>query len=509
VAPNFTQAWIDLGLAELKLGRIQQSVVSLQQATIQQPQSALAWHGLGNAQKECDVLEAAEQSYRKAISLDSQYASAWVNLGIVQRFLGRSDEALHAFESARQCGFNSPQLADATLGAMLDTGRADLALKQAQQLVDAYPDFVSGHNSLANILWEYGPALAPTDDPLAAFKMAALKQPQHIELQLSYAAFLIKAQQGAAALEHIQAHVDHQDQPVVMRLQANALEQLGEQDKASQLLTRIYQLVGTSDVAFMNAYTRHLLKVGHLDAASKYALETIQTHSFNQEAWAYLSTIWRLQGDSREYWLCDYERLITLQDIELPSGYADMATFLQTLRETLEQIHTASRAPVQQSLREGSQTPGRLFGRNSAVLNDIQQALQSTIEVWISRLPTDMQHPFLGRKSRSVRFNGSWSVKLWSSGRHVNHIHPQGWMSSAFYVALPESVVSAESDNTAGYIQFGQPLAELNLDLPPRRIIKPEVGKLALFPSYMWHGTVPFIDEQPRISIAFDMQPKA
>lgn len=82
-------------------------------------------------------------------------------------------------------------------------------------------------------------------------------------------------------------------------------------------------------------------------------------------------------------------------------------------------------------------------------------------------------------------------------------------MSSAFYVALPASVVSAQSDNTAGYIQFGQPLAELNLDLEPRRIIKPELGRLALFPSYMWHGTVPFIDEQPRISIAFDMQPKA
>ena len=30
---------------------------------------------------------------------------------------------------------------------------------------------------------------------------------------------------------------------------------------------------------------------------------------------------------------------------------------------------------------------------------------------------------------------------------------------------------------------------------------------LALFPSYMWHGTVPFEDEQPRMTIAFDMRP--
>jgi len=30
---------------------------------------------------------------------------------------------------------------------------------------------------------------------------------------------------------------------------------------------------------------------------------------------------------------------------------------------------------------------------------------------------------------------------------------------------------------------------------------------LAVFPSYMWHGTVPFEDTQPRLTIAFDMVP--
>jgi len=43
--------------------------------------------------------------------------------------------------------------------------------------------------------------------------------------------------------------------------------------------------------------------------------------------------------------------------------------------------------------------------------------------------------------------------------------------------------------------------------LAPRRVIRPEPGKLALFPSYMWHGTVPFDDDQPRVTIAFDMTP--
>jgi hypothetical protein len=83
-------------------------------------------------------------------------------------------------------------------------------------------------------------------------------------------------------------------------------------------------------------------------------------------------------------------------------------------------------------------------------------------------------------------------------------------MSSAFYVALPPSVAQgAAGGRDAGALQLGQPPVELGLDLAPRRVIHPVEGHLALFPSYLWHGTVPFDDESPRITVAFDMLPKA
>jgi hypothetical protein len=50
---------------------------------------------------------------------------------------------------------------------------------------------------------------------------------------------------------------------------------------------------------------------------------------------------------------------------------------------------------------------------------------------------------------------------------------------------------------------------ELGLDAGPRRIATPHAGMLALFPSYLWHGTIPFQDEAPRMTIAFDMLPLA
>jgi hypothetical protein len=83
-------------------------------------------------------------------------------------------------------------------------------------------------------------------------------------------------------------------------------------------------------------------------------------------------------------------------------------------------------------------------------------------------------------------------------------MHSQGWMSSAFYIALPPSV-AAGAEGSAGCIQFGSPPVELGLDLPPQRIVHPREGWLALFPSYLWHGTVPFADSEPRITAAFDV----
>ena len=38
--------------------------------------------------------------------------------------------------------------------------------------------------------------------------------------------------------------------------------------------------------------------------------------------------------------------------------------------------------------------------------------------------------------------------------------------------------------------------------------MRPKPGRLALFPSYMWHGTVPFTTDESRLTIAFDAVPK-
>jgi hypothetical protein len=91
-------------------------------------------------------------------------------------------------------------------------------------------------------------------------------------------------------------------------------------------------------------------------------------------------------------------------------------------------------------------------------------------------------------------------VLLCSNGFHVNHTHPLGWISSAYYVSLPGGM---GADTQEGWIKFGEP----RWPVPGcgiARVVQPLEGRLVLFPSYMWHGTLPFASGE-RLTAPFDV----
>jgi hypothetical protein len=91
-----------------------------------------------------------------------------------------------------------------------------------------------------------------------------------------------------------------------------------------------------------------------------------------------------------------------------------------------------------------------------------------------------------------------------SGGKITAHVH-QGWLSGVFYVRVP-----AEKENDAGNIEFtlrGYDLPVIRDDFPSR-IVTTKPGRLVLFPSSLPHRIFPFVGNEERISIAFDVVPK-
>ena len=244
---------------------------------------------------------------------------------------------------------------------------------------------------------------------------------------------------------------------------------------------------------------RHLLRLGAVDAALPIINEGLKGPAAHV-LWPYAATAWRLAGNRQLEWLEGNPAFV--RTFDLTKGLPP----LDQLASALRALHLAKGEFPDQSVRGGTQTDGPLFSRIEPIIQQLRAAIVGAVEVYRSDLPpADPRHPLLShRRDRRVRFSGSWSVRLHQGGRHSNHVHPQGWISSALYISLPPKRPNEAED--AGWLTLGEPDAQMQLDLPPTRKIEPMAGHLVLFPSWMWHGTVPFSTGE-RLTVAFDVRP--
>ncbi len=68
------------------------------------------------------------------------------------------------------------------------------------------------------------------------------------------------------------------------------------------------------------------------------------------------------------------------------------------------------------------------------------------------------------------------------------------------------AAVRTSGDRHAGWIEFGRPPEHIHCTVEPEvRLVRPEEGLMALFPSYFYHRTVPTESAGTRVSIAFDV----
>ena len=93
---------------------------------------------------------------------------------------------------------------------------------------------------------------------------------------------------------------------------------------------------------------------------------------------------------------------------------------------------------------------------------------------------------------------------LRNKGFHKNHYHSHGWLSSAFYLTVPDAVSAGGKE---GWIKFGEPGFRARKPLGPEYWLQPEEGALAIFPSYLWHGTEALQSDVERMTVGFDVLP--
>jgi hypothetical protein len=247
------------------------------------------------------------------------------------------------------------------------------------------------------------------------------------------------------------------------------------------------------------------LGVGDGAAAMAECATLLKATPDDQYLIAMQTTALRLLNDPRYEALCDYDNMVLSQSLETPPGWSDLTSFLTELSSRLSALHNPhGHRLLYQSLRQGTETTQDLSRSSDPVIRALFDAFAAPIARYRHQIGQG-QDPLRRRNRGASRFNGSWSVRLHSAGYHTSHVHPRGWISSACYIELPDSMRAGPT--AEGTLSFGAPGMLTTPALDAELSVRPEVGLLVLFPSYFWHGTLPFHSEQPRLTVAFDVVP--
>lgn len=200
--------------------------------------------------------------------------------------------------------------------------------------------------------------------------------------------------------------------------------------------------------------------------------------------------------------LMGLDRLVLPIHLESVEGFESMERFHQALEQHLRSHRSLQFEPNQRTTVNGQQT-GELLRGDKGPIEPLEKELNSAVEQYLAQLPEEADHPYLC--TRPLRWQMSlWGTILGEQGHQSPHFHPAAWVSAVYYVKVPKEVTEA-GDGQEGWLEFGQAPPEFHVKKSfPTRRIQPEEGLVVLFPSYLYHGTIPFSSDEARISIAMD-----
>ena len=133
------------------------------------------------------------------------------------------------------------------------------------------------------------------------------------------------------------------------------------------------------------------------------------------------------------------------------------------------------------------------------IFGDLEKALDKHVAAFCEALGFDLQ----GKK---LKCNAFWINILPEGGMHSSHIHPHSVISGTTYVAMPEGTSALKLEDPRLAMMMLSPLRKKDAlqELQPFVYVKPEVGELLLWESWLRHEVPMNMSEEERISVSFN-----
>ncbi|MDG1096356.1 MAG: tetratricopeptide repeat protein [Methylophilaceae bacterium] len=438
------------------------AVVSYQHAIKLQPNTADLYFNLGIALNHLNRFDEAINAYQQAIRLQPKFFEAHGNLGTVLQRLGRLDDAVKSYRAGLTINPKDAR-GHFNLGtALRDKGNLSEAIASYQQAIKLFPNYTDAYNNLGETLRDHG----DMDAAVKNYQAALERNPEHPNANYNMGEFCYLAKRYSEA--------------------ATYFERAQFDDWQARQLYSLYKAERFDD--FKSTLDK---VVNHTPHTSPF-IATLSTHYANNFA----------QEDA--YNFCknglDFVYQNSIDALAEPNS-----PLLKELLHDIEHADIAQR--VQDMLHYGKQSAGNLFKRPEPSFRQLATSIKQELIRYKNQFAyADCE--LIQSFPEELEFTSSWYVNM-QQGGHLNaHIHEIGWVSGAVYLAMPSC------SGNEGAFEYGthgdnypiQPSKTL-ADFPSAQIL-PDVGDIVLFPSSLFHRTIPFQADERRICIAFDLKPK-
>jgi uncharacterized protein (TIGR02466 family) len=451
-----------LALALDGLHKFAESVVSYKNALKLQPNTPDLLFNLGIALNHLNRLDEAVLTYRQAIQAKPDFFEAYGNLGTILQRQGNLDEAIASYQAGLKI---NPQDARGyfNLGTVLrDKGLLPDAVNAYLQALKLFPNYTDAHNNLGETLRDQGDMEAA----VKSYQAALALNNSHANANYNMAEFLYLAKQYDTAI------------PYFERSQLDDWQE-----------RRLYCLYKAEKFDAFKA-NRDALAGGTKNTSP--FLATLSTHysiNFNEPD---------------PYNFCKNGLDFVYQNSLLDKN----STLLKDLLNDIHSAHIAERK--QGRLTNGQQSAGNLFKRPETSFRELAKLIKQEFLAYKNKF-ANADCELIKSFPSELEFTSSWYVKMQQGGHLSAHIHEIGWISGAVYLAMP----TPKAGSVEGAFEYGThgddypikpPLTQASF---PVANVMPNVGDIVLFPSSLFHRTIPFNSNEERICIAFDLKPSS
>ena len=399
----------------------------------------------------------AEFSYRKAIKLNPDYADAHLNLGNILIDLGKLQEAEVSTRKAIELNPNFAK-AHSNLGNILrNLGKLQEAELSYRKAIKLNPDYANAHYNLANSLellgkretakkhWEKAIELEPKEDKSMIALAHVLCYEKKYELALKY---LSKNKSNSCQSVHLGCLLS-------LDREKDFKEKYKELAKKRVCNANIGGAVEHANIIYESKYESPFC-----NEAIKYVLiDKINEESFSE------------------------------------NHLNELISYSQNSKTTMRS---------QGTLQGGVQTSGDLFSLEFPFIKEMKKALEIKIEKYKQKFKYSGQG-FINNWPKNYDLR-AWMISMKTGGFLAPHNHEYGWITGSFYLQVPKLSNNTDEGNLAFSYQgprYPQKNKDFNLTIQ-----KIETRDICIFPSSLFHHTIPFKSSEERICFVFDLVQK-